>query len=82
MVIYGLMIALIFRFDTDEKTASSGFKSLSATISHISHPYQALLIPLTMFSGLQAGYGAAEIPRVGLTGFMLDIYIPENTLPQ
>ena len=35
------------------------------TLKHLKHPYQLILIPLTMYSGLEQGFYGAEWTGVG-----------------
>ncbi|XP_022917651.2 UNC93-like protein isoform X1 [Onthophagus taurus] len=38
----------------------SGFKMLAVTLKHLSHPYQLLILPITMFIGAEQAFIAAD----------------------
>jgi CDP-diacylglycerol pyrophosphatase len=47
--------------DLNQKT---GMRLLLATTQHLKHPYQVLLIPLTIYSGLEQGFLSTDYTQV------------------
>lgn len=56
------------RFGENERTGSSTGKSgkelLIASFNHMRHPYQLLVIPLTMWSGVEQAFLSADYTAV------------------
>ncbi|KAK4316099.1 hypothetical protein Pmani_012743 [Petrolisthes manimaculis] len=63
-IIIAFLVDPLTRFGEDERTGSSTGKSgcelLVATFSHMRHPYQLLVIPLTMWSGVEQAFLGAD----------------------
>ncbi|CAG0883173.1 unnamed protein product [Cyprideis torosa] len=48
---------------SNQPEGSSGLHHLLATFRHMKHPFQLLVIPLTMWSGVEQGYFTSEFTR-------------------
>ena len=48
----------------DEEQPLSGLRLMLATFAHMRNPYQLLVIPLTVWSGIEQGYFGSEFTRV------------------
>jgi len=61
-IVIATLVDPLTRFVADKVNPSgaSGTSLLIATFKHMRHPYQMLLIPLTMYSGLEQGYIGAD----------------------
>jgi len=61
-IIIASLVDPITRFvsEPSKKKEASGFQLLIATFRHMKKPYQLLLIPLTIFSGVEQGYIGAD----------------------
>ena len=59
--------------DTVEElvTDSPVLKLVTSTFNHLTNPYQQLLIPITIWSGLQAGFFGADFTAVNMFSFLL-----------
>ena len=58
----------VVRFGEDERTGSAASKTgkdlLIASFNHMRHPYQLLVIPLTMWSGVEQAFLSADYTAV------------------
>ncbi|XP_071529452.1 UNC93-like protein [Panulirus ornatus] len=63
-VIIAFLVDPLTRFGEEERVGSSSGKSgwelLVATFNHMRHPYQLLIIPLTMWSGVEQAFLGAD----------------------
>ncbi|XP_050733429.1 UNC93-like protein [Eriocheir sinensis] len=63
-IIIAVLVDPLTRFGENERTGSSTGKSgkelLVATFNHMRHPYQLLVIPLTMWSGVEQAFLGAD----------------------
>ncbi|XP_045110444.1 UNC93-like protein [Portunus trituberculatus] len=63
-VIIALLVDPLTRFGENERTGSAAGKSgkelLIASFNHMRHPYQLLVIPLTMWSGVEQAFLGAD----------------------
>ena len=69
MTTIGILIIVIFL--DDERPAGSkdtkfSFKLLAATGRQLKNKYQLLMIPLTVYIGMEQGFMVAEFTMVGL----------------
>ena len=59
---------MIIRYGEDEREGSgsgkSGLSLLVATFQHLKKPYQVLIIPLTMWSGVEQGFFGSDFTAV------------------
>lgn len=57
------------RFVNDDKSATegkTGLQLLIATFNHMRHPYQLLIIPLTIWSGVEQAFLGADYTAVSI----------------
>jgi len=67
---------LICRYGEKERTGSSskleGKGLLIATFKHMTKPYQILMIPLTIWAGMEQGYFGADFTNVSATRIIIE----------
>lgn len=72
-VLLALFLDPLTRYGEKERTGSSsqleGIELLAATFRHMKNPYQLLMIPLTIWSGMEQGFFSAEYTAVSFFEF-------------
>jgi len=55
---------IFLNLGTIRASLKNSFRHLASTFQHLKHPYQILLIPFTLWSGLEQTYISAQFTKV------------------